>query len=391
MNSLDLSPALAHIEASQTNAITDRAIELRAEGRDVISLSVGEPDFDTPAHVIEAAKQALDNGETRYTPVAGTIALREAAALHYARDLGIEVEPSQVIASAGGKQSIFLALLATIAPGDEVVIPAPWWVSYPQIVRFAGGEVVPLHCSAESGYLFTASDLEAAITPRTRWVMLNSPCNPTGAVYPESLLRELAEVLGRHPHVMVLSDDIYWPLTYGDAGHVSLAALAPELAPRILTVSGVSKSHAMTGFRLGLAAGPQDLVQAMVRLQSHCSGNACSISQAAAVAGLTGPQDFLEEWRDRFRLRRDDVVARINLITGLSTPLPQGAFYCFVDATPLMDRFSDDKALALHLLEAGVAVVPASAFGGRDGFRISFAASESALDKALSRIESALQ
>lgn len=385
-----ISPALARIEASQTSAMTDRATQLRAEGRDVISLSVGEPDFDTPPHVIEATKRALDLGQTRYTPVTGTAAMREAAALHFIRDLGFDVAPSQVIASAGGKQSIFLALLATLAPGDEVIIPAPWWVSYPQIVRFAGGEVVPLPCDPASGYLFTAQALETAITPRTRWLMLNSPCNPTGAVYSESLMREIGAVLARHSHVMVLSDEIYWPLTYGDAGHVSFAALLPELAERTLTVSGVSKSHAMTGFRLGVAAGPTELVGAMTRLQSHCSGNPCSVSQAAAVAGFTGPQGFLDDWRASFRRRRDYVVDRVNAIPGLATPVPQGAFYCFVDAGPHMERFGDDMALALHLLDAGVAIVPATAFGSRDGFRISFAASDAQLEMALDRIAGAL-
>lgn len=385
-----ISPALERIEASQTAAMTDRASELRAKGRDIISLSVGEPDFPTPPHVIEASKHALDSGQTRYTPIAGTAALREAAALHFARDLGLNIPPSQVIVSAGGKQSIFLALLATLAPGNEAIIPVPWWVSYPQIVRFAGGEVVPLPCDGTSGYLPDPGELAARITPRTRWLLLNSPCNPTGAVYPTSLLHEIAAILAGHPQVMVLSDDIYWPLTYGDEGHANLAALVPALTGRVLTISGLAKSHAMTGFRIGLAAGPKWLIDAMTRLQSHNSGNACSISQAAAVEALTGPQDFLADWRERFRTRRDVVVARINAIPGLSTPVPQGAFYCFVDASRLMNRFADDMALALHLLDAGVAVVPASAFGGKDGFRISFAASDEQLVEAVRRIAAAL-
>ena len=388
---IPLSPALERIEASQTSAMTDRAAALRGEGRDIVSLSVGEPDFDTPAHVIAAAKQALDEGKTRYTPVAGTADLREAVVRHFARDLAIETSTPQVIVTAGGKQAIFEALLATIAPGDEVIVPAPWWVSYPQIVRFAGGEVVPLPTTPQDRYLPDPDRLERLITPRTRWLLLNSPCNPTGAVYPPALLKRIAEILRRHRQVMVMSDDIYWPLVYGAQGHVSLGAIAPDLADRLLTVSGVSKSHAMTGFRIGFAAGPQELVSAMTRLQSHNSGNASSVSQAAAVAALTGPQDFLGEWRATFRRRRDRVVSAINATPGLSTPEPDGAFYCFVDAKPLMGRFDDDNALALHLLEAGVAVVPASAFGGADGFRISFAASETALDTALARIESALR
>lgn len=388
---MKLSQALSRIAPSQTTAMTDRATELRAAGRDVISLSVGEPDFDTPAHVLAAAKAALDAGETRYTPVAGTMALREAAALHFARDLGIVVPPSQVIVSAGGKQAIFHALLATLDPDDEVLIPSPWWVSYPEIVRFAGAEVVDLPTTAAGGFRITAQQLEAAITPRTRWLLLNSPGNPTGATYPAEELRALGDVLRRHSQVLVMSDDIYAPLRYGAGAHATLAAECPDLAGRVLTVSGVSKSHAMTGFRIGVSAGPEWLIKAMARLQSHSSGNPASISQAAAVAAFTGPQDFLLDWRERFRARRDMVVGAINAIPGLSTPVPDGAFYCMVDAAPLMARFGDDEALCLHLLEHGVAVVPATAFGGRDGFRISFAADEARLSEAVRRIAEAVQ
>ena len=388
---MKLSQALSRIAPSQTTAMTDRATELRAAGRDVISLSVGEPDFDTPPHVLAAAKAALDAGETRYTPVAGTMTLREAAALHFARDLGITVPPSQVIVSAGGKQAIFHALLATLDPGDEVLIPSPWWVSYPEIVRFAGAEVIDLPTKASGGFRITAQQLEAAITPRSRWLLLNSPGNPTGATYPAEELRALGEVLARHPQVLVMSDDIYAPLRYGAGAHATLAAECPDLAGRVLTVSGVSKSHAMTGFRIGVSAGPEWLIKAMARLQSHSSGNPASISQAAAVAAFTGPQDFLTDWRERFRARRDMVVSAINAIPGLSTPVPDGAFYCMVDAAPLMARFGDDEALCLHLLEHGVAVVPATAFGGRDGFRISFAADEARLSEAVRRIAEAVQ
>ncbi|TCM16987.1 aspartate aminotransferase [Novosphingobium sp. PhB165] len=371
--------------------MTDRAIELRESGIDVISLSVGEPDFPTPPHVIEAAKAALDGGQTRYTAVGGTSQLKQAAALHFARDLGIEVPTSQVTVSAGGKQAIFHAMLATVSEGDEVIVPSPWWVSYPEIIRFAGGKVVPLLTAAKDNFRFTPADLEAQIGPRTLWVLLNSPGNPTGAYYPEDMLRGIGEVLRRHPRVMVLSDDIYAPINYTGRPHATLANLCPDLADRILTVSGVSKSHAMTGFRIGVAAGPQWLIKAMEKLQSHSSGNPCSISQAAAVAAFAGPQDFLADWRERFRVRRDKVVAAINAIPGLSTPTPDGAFYCMIDASPLMDRFGgDDMKLALHLLEHGVALVPASAFGGRDGFRISFAADDARLEEALRRIEKAL-
>ena len=384
------SHAPSRIAPSQTTAMTDRAIQLREQGIDIISLSVGEPDFATPPHVIEAAKAALDAGDTKYTAVGGTSRLKQAAALHFARDLGIEVPASQVTVSAGGKQAIFHALLATISEGEEVIVPCPWWVSYPEIIRFAGGSVVPLITSARDNFRFTAADLEAQIGPRTQWLLLNSPGNPTGAYYPADMLRGIGEVLRRHPRIMVLSDDIYAPINYTGEPHATLANLCPDLADRILTISGVSKSHAMTGFRIGVAAGPEWLIRAMEKLQSHSSGNPCSISQAAAVAAFEGPQDFLAEWCERFRARRDMVVSAINAIPGLSTPTPDGAFYCMVDAAPLMQRFGDDTGLALHLLENGVAIVPASGFGGRNGFRISFAADEAKLTEALRRIAKAL-
>lgn len=384
------SAALSRIAPSQTSAMTDRATRLREQGVDMISLSVGEPDFATPSHVIEAAKAALDQGQTRYTPVGGTSRLKQAVALHFARDLGIEAPTSQVTVSAGGKQAIFHAMLATISEGDEVIVPSPWWVSYPEIVRFAGGKVVPLITSAKDNFRFTPADLEAQIGPSTQWLLLNSPGNPTGAYYPPDMLRGIGEVLRHHPRVMILSDDIYAPLNYTGQPHATLANLCPDLADRILTVSGVSKSHAMTGFRIGVAAGPEWLIKAMEKLQSHSSGNPCSISQAAAAAAFEGPQDFLDDWRERFRARRDQVVAAINAIPGLSTPTPDGAFYCMVDAAPLMERFGDDMKLALHLLDHGVAIVPASAFGGRDGFRISFAADEAKLEEACRRIARAV-
>ena len=385
-----LSAALRRIAPSRTAAMTDRATQLRADGRDVISLSVGEPDFATPAHVVAAAKAALDRGETKYTPVGGTARLKAAAALHFARDLGIATAPDGVTVSAGGKQAIFHALLATLDAGDEVLIPAPWWVSYPEVVRFAGAEVVPLPTQAAGGFRIAPAQLAAAITSRTRWLVLNSPGNPTGAVYRAEELRALGEVLRAHPHVLVLSDDIYAPLRYIPGAHATLAVECPDLADRVLTVSGVSKSHAMTGFRIGVATGPRWLIAAMERLQSHSSGNPSSISQAAAVAAFEGPQDFLLDWRERFRARRDRVVAAIDAIPGLSTPTPDGAFYCLVDAAPLMARFGSDEALCLHLLDHGVAVVAASAFGGEAGFRISFAADEAVLDEALRRIAGAL-
>ncbi len=386
-----LSAALRRIAASGTTAMTDRATALREAGRDIISLSVGEPDFPTPANVILTAKAALDGGQTKYTPVTGTLALKQAAALHFRRDLGIATRPEDVIVAAGGKQAIFEALACTVSEGDEVIVPSPWWVSYPQMVRFAGGKVVPLITHPHHGYRFDPGDFEALITPRTNWLLLNSPGNPTGAVFPRELLLGVAEVLRRHPQVLVLSDDIYAPLNYTGEPHATLAALCPDLADRVLTVSGVSKSHAMTGFRIGVATGPAWLIEAMGRLQSNASGNPSSISQAAAVAAFEGPQKFLDDWRKRFRKRRDLVVQAIRGIPGLSTPVPDGAFYCLVDAKPLMGRFgNDDTKLALHLLEHGVAVVAASAFGGRNGFRISFAADEAVLEEAMRRIAAAL-
>ena len=390
MSQRHLSQAIGRMEASPTTAMTDRATALREEGRDIISLSVGEPDFPTPPHVIEAAKAALDAGDTRYTPVTGTARLKRAAALHFQRDLGIAANPANVIVSAGGKQAIFEALAGTLSEGDEVIVPAPWWVSYPQMVRFCGGRVVPLITHPHDGFRFDPGDVETLITSRTNWLMLNSPGNPTGAVFPESMLRGVAEVLRRHPQVLVLSDDIYAPLNYTGRPHATLAAIAPDLADRICTVSGVSKSHAMTGFRIGVATGPAWLIAAMGKLQSNSSGNPASISQAAAVAAFEGPQDFLEGWCERFRSRRDMVVAAVNAIPGLSCPVPDGAFYVLVDAAPLMARFGDDQALALHLLDHGVAVVAASAFGGHGGFRISFAADDAVLEEAMKRIAAAL-
>jgi aspartate aminotransferase len=387
-----LSLALRRIAASGTTAMTDRATALREAGRDIISLSVGEPDFDTPSHVIDAAQVALNTGHTKYTPVTGTMALKRAAALHFRRDLGIDCDPANVIVTAGGKQAIFEAIACTVSEGDEVIVPCPWWVSYPQMVRFAGGKVVPLVTHPHHGYRFDPGDFEALITPRTNWLLLNSPGNPTGAVYPAAMLRGIAAVLRRHPQVLVLSDDIYAPLNYTGVKHATLAALCPDLADRILTVSGVSKSHAMTGFRIGVATGPAWLIEAMGRLQSNTTGNPSSVSQAAAVAAFEGPQDFLDEWRERCRQRRDTVVQAIRAVPGLTTPMPDGAFYCFVDATPLMKRFGgDDTKLALHLLEHGVAVVAASAFGGRNGFRVSFAADEAVLEEAMTRIAAALR
>ncbi|MDT0576721.1 pyridoxal phosphate-dependent aminotransferase [Croceicoccus sp. F390] len=398
MNPPLLSTAIGRIAPSPTAAMTDRATQLRQAGRDVVSLSVGEPDLATPAHVVAAVKQALDQGQTNYTPVGGTAAMKRAAMLHFRRDLGIATGYDNVTVSAGGKQAIFHALMATLDPGDEVLIPAPWWVSYPEIVAFAGGRVVPMRTGAQDGFRIDPEQLARAITPRSRWLLLNSPANPTGAVYSTQDLSMLAKIIEDHPRLLVMSDDIYAPWRYDEMPHATLAALRPDLADRILTVSGVSKSHAMTGFRIGVAAGPEWLIRAMESLQSHSSGNPCSISQAGAVAAFEGSQDFLREWRDIYHRRRDRVVQQVNATDGLATPAPAGAFYCLVDAALHVGagrRWSDDQALALHLLDHGVAVVPASAFGaahcGLSGFRISFAADEALMDEALARIASALE
>ena len=365
----------------EVQTVTDAAAQQQQHREQAHSL--GGAGAGPPAATIRSSRACS-------APVGGTARLKSAAALHFVRDLGIETPTSQVTISAGGKQAIFHALLATLDPGDEVLIPAPWWVSYPEIVRFAGAAVVPIQTTAAGGFRITADQLGAAITPQTRWLLLNSPGNPTGATYPAEELKALGEVLERHPRVLVMSDDIYAPLRYSPGRHATLAVECPDLAPRILTISGVSKSHAMTGFRIGVATGPQWLIRAMEKLQSHSSGNPCSISQAAAVAAFEGPQEFLLDWRERFRQRRDLVVSAINAIPGLYTPVPDGAFYCMVDAAPHMARFGDDTALALHLLEHGVALVAASGFGGKDGFRISFAADEAKLHEAMHRIGTAL-
>jgi aspartate aminotransferase len=345
--------------------MTDRAMALRAEGRDIISLSVGEPDFATPAHVVQAAKDALDAGDTKYTAVAGSARLRAAAAPFRARSR------HRRSAGAGDRQRRGQAgdlprAARHARSGRRGADPQP------VVGQLSGNRALrrrrgggPADAGGR-GFRISAAQLEAAITPATRWLLLNSPGNPTGATYPAEELRALGEVLRRHPRVLVMSDDIYAPLRYGAGAHATLAVECPDLADRVLTVSGVSKSHAMTGFRIGVAAGPLWLINAMARLQSHSSGNPASISQAAAVAAFEGPQDFLLDWRERFRARRDLCVAAINAIPGLSTPVPDGAFYCMVDAAPLMARFGGespnaDEALCLHLLEHGVAVVAASA------------------------------
>jgi aspartate aminotransferase len=391
---LTLSAALRRIRPSPTVAISAEAARLKAEGRDVISLSAGEPDFDTPAHVRAAAKAAIDRGATRYAPPAGLPELRRAAAAKFRRENGLAVEPPQVMVSSGGKQVLFNALLATLNPGDEAVIPAPYWVSYPDIVALAGARAVVVPTAPEDGFKLAPAALDAAITPATRWLILNSPGNPSGAGYGEADLRGLADVLLRHPAVWILTDDIYEHIAYPPFRFATLAAVEPRLADRTLTVNGVSKAHAMTGWRIGYGAGPEALIRAMTTLQTQSTTTACTISQWAAVAALDGPQDHVAAFRDAFRRRRDLVVARLDAIDGVACPTPEGAFYVYPSIAGLIGRRSragaridGDEAFARALLaETGVAVVPGAAFGLSPHFRISYAEADATLEEACGRI-----
>ena len=389
-----LSAALARIKPSPTIAVTARALELKGEGRDIISLSAGEPDFDTPAHIREAAKAAIDRGETRYTAPEGMPALRQAIVEKFARENGLSYGADQVIVSTGGKQVLYNALMATVNPGDEVIVPAPYWVSYPDMVRLAGGTAVIVPTAIEDGFRMRPEALAAAITPRTKWLILNSPSNPTGAGYDAGALRALTEVLLAHPQVWVLTDDIYEHVVYAPFRFATPAAVEPRLMDRTLTVNGVSKAYAMTGWRIGYAAGPKPLVKAMTTIQSQSTTNACSISQWAALAALTGPQDYIGEASVAFRRRRDMVVARLNAIEGLACPVPEGAFYVYPSMAGLIGRrapsgevIDSDETFARALLAAeGVAVVFGAAFGGSPNFRISYAAADAVLAEACERI-----
>ena len=388
------SARLAPILPSATIAITQLGRELKAQGRDIVSLSIGEPDFDTPDHVKDAAADAVALGETKYPPVPGLPELRAAVAEKFGRENGLEVAPEQVIVSAGGKQVIALALLATLDPGDEVVIPAPYWVSYPQLTTLCGATPVEVATTAATGLKITPEQLDAAITPRTRWLLLNSPSNPTGAVYSRAELAALAEVLRRHPHVWVLSDDIYEHLIYGNAGFATLAQVAPDLADRTLTMNGVSKAYAMTGWRIGYAAGPLVLVKAMSLMQSQLTGGAARVCQWAALAALTGPQEGLAERRAAFDARRKLVVAGLNAVPGLDCQMPEGAFYAYPSCAALIGgtsgggrHLATDEDLCMALLEeSGVATVQGAAFGQGPAFRVSYAAAEGQLREALRRI-----
>jgi aspartate aminotransferase len=389
-----LSDKLARVKPSPTIAVSALAAELKAAGRDVIALGAGEPDFDTPEHIKAAARAAIDAGRTKYTAVDGIAELKEAVCEKFRRDNGLSCTPAQVSVGSGGKQVLYNALMATLNEGDEVIIPAPYWVSYPDMVRLAGGVPVVVPAGPEAGFRLTPARLEAAITPRTRWLILNSPANPTGAGYSRTELKALTDVLMRHPHVLVLSDDIYEHLVFDGFEFCTPAEVEPGLKERTLTVNGVSKAYAMTGWRIGYGAGPEELIAAMRKIQSQSTSNPCSISQWAAVAALTGPQDFLGEWRAVFRRRRDLVVEALKAAPGLDCPVPQGAFYVYPSIAGCIGRtspggtvISDDEAFARALLEEeGVAVVFGAAFGLSPHIRVSYATSDEALEEACARI-----
>jgi aspartate aminotransferase len=390
-----LSAALGRIRPSPTVAITTRAQELKAAGRDILSLSAGEPDFDTPENIRAAAKAAIDRGATRYTAPQGIPELRRAIVAKFARENDLNYTPDEVIVSAGGKQVLFNALMATIDPGDEVVIPAPYWVSYPDIVRLAGGTPVIVPGAIEKSFKITPGALAGAITHRTKWLILNSPSNPSGAGYSREEMRALTDVLKVNEHVWVLTDDIYEHITYAPFTFCTPAQVEPSLMGRTLTVNGVSKAYAMTGWRIGYGAGPQELIRGMIKLQSQSTTNPCSISQWAAVEALTGTQDYIRSACEAFRRRRDLVVAALNRIPGIDCPTPEGAFYVYPSCAGLIGKTSPsgkvietDEDFVSELLEAeGVAVVHGSAFGLGPNFRISYATSEEMLEEACKRIQ----
>ncbi|WP_395629410.1 pyridoxal phosphate-dependent aminotransferase [Sphingorhabdus sp.] len=392
-----LSAALGRIAPSATLAMSGRVIDLKSQGIDVIGLSAGEPDFDTPEFVKDAAIQAIRDGMTKYTAVDGIAPLKQAIIAKFKRDNGIEYTPKQITVNSGGKHTLFNALVATIDAGDEVIIPAPYWVSYPDIVQFAGGTPVIVMATAAQNYKITPEQLEAAITPKTRWLILNSPSNPTGAAYDAAELKELGAVLLRHPHVMLLSDDMYEHIWYAQAPFATMLQVCPELYDRTLTMNGASKAYAMTGWRIGYAGGPAWLIKAMADLQSQSTSNPCSISQYAVLAALNGPQDFLRERNIAFRERRDLVVAMLNDAPGLSCPTPEGAFYVYPDATGVMGKTTpkgkkietDADLIDYFLDDYRVAAVHGGAFGLSPGFRISYATSSDILKEACTRIQAA--
>ena len=390
-----LAQALARVKPSATIAVTQKARDLKAQGREVVSLSVGEPDFDTPEHICLAAKAAIDRGETRYTPVLGIPELREAVAKKFKRENGLDYKSSDVIVATGGKHILFNSFLSTLNPGDEVIVPAPYWVSYPEMVAICGGSSVIVQTKMEEGFKLQPEALEAAITSKTKWLVINSPSNPSGAAYSFNDMKKVTDVLMRHPHVHVLTDDIYEHLVYGDFSFVTPAQVEPALIERTLTMNGVSKAYAMTGWRIGYAAGPSALIKAMDLLQGQQTSGACSIAQWAAVEALNGPQEHLVSFRKAFEERRDLVVSMLNQAKFLKCPTPEGAFYVFPSCaeaigrkTPEGKKIETDTDFVTALLEAeGVAVVQGSAFGTGPNFRVSYAASALVLEQACNKIQ----
>lgn len=388
---------LKNIKPSPTLALTQVANDLRAKGRDIIALNVGEPDFDTPEHVKEGGREAINKGQTKYTPVPGTNALREAIVQKFKTDNHIDYKVSEVVAGVGGKQILFNAIMATVNPGDEVIIPAPYWVSYPDMVELAEGKPVFVKTSAQNKFRMTAKELESAITPKTKWLILNSPSNPTGSAYTKAELRQIADVLLRHPHVMIMSDDIYEYLVYDDFEFATLVEVEPTLKDRTLIVNGVSKSYSMTGWRIGYGAGPEWLIKAMIDLQSHSTSNASSIAQAAALAGLKGSKDFLTDWRKSFVERRNRVVDLLNQIDGIVCEKPEGAFYVYPSCAGLIGRttpdgkvLNTDADVCRYFIESvGVVVVHGEAFGLSPYFRVSYASDMKTLEDACKRIADA--
>jgi aspartate aminotransferase len=394
-----IASRLSRIKPSPTIAVTQMANELKAAGRDVIGLGAGEPDFDTPDNIKEAAIAAIRRGETKYTAVDGTPAMKAAVAAKFKRDSGLDYAPNQITVGTGGKQVLYNAFMASLDPGDEVIIPAPYWVSYPDMVLLAEGEPVIVPCGQNNLFKLQAEDLEAAITAKTKWVMLNSPSNPTGAAYSRAEMKALTDVLKRHPHVWVMTDDIYEHLVYDGFEFATPAEVEPELYDRTLTVNGVSKAYCMTGWRIGFAGGPAELIKAMSKVQSQSTSNPSSVSQAAAVEALTGPSDFIAEHNAAFKARRDLVVDALNTCVGLQCHRPEGAFYVYPSCagtigkkTPNGKTIETDGDFVTYLLDAeGVAAVQGEAFGLSPYFRISYATSTEALEEACKRIKRACE
>ncbi|MEM9206512.1 MAG: pyridoxal phosphate-dependent aminotransferase [Pseudomonadota bacterium] len=390
-----LSDTLARVKPSATIAVSTKARDLKAAGRDVIGLGAGEPDFDTPENIKQAAIDAIKRGESKYTAVPGITELREAIAAKFKRENGLDYTPEQTIAGTGGKQILYNAFAATLNPGDEVLIPTPFWVSYPDMVLLNGGEPAFVETSLETDFKLTPEALDAAITPKTKWLIFNSPSNPSGAAYTRDELKALTDVLLKHEHVWVLTDDMYEHLCYGDFVFTTPAQVEPKLYERTLTMNGVSKAYAMTGWRLGYAAGPLDLIKAMTKVQGQQTSGTCSITQWAAVEALNGTQDFIPERRAIFQERRDLVVSMLNQANGISCPTPEGAFYVYPDCSATIGKtapsgktIESDEDFVTELLDSeGVAVVHGSAFGLGPNFRISYATSTEALTEACQRIQ----